>query len=254
MCQPKIYLFLLNNGMEENRFLRAYQEHKREKEQIQHGYNRFECLRENGEPIRQNAGRFECLREENYTNTVNRISSEPNNRFSCLVDNGYQSYSVQQSQNVTYLPRIEYNRPEPKESVNTRMKRYQEEKKVSLPPPEPVFSIDSNYHFPELGKPQEKPSLSKMPKPKPEIKLPEPKPQKEMIVKPIIVPSRKETITMICFKNGKLVTKEVYEDGSDIPETGTVVLKKPTYSSWASVIKTNPTQYSDEEDNYDNYN
>lgn len=248
--------------MEENRFLRAYQEHKREKEQAIHAtqdYNRFECLRENRTPIRQNAGRFECLRDENYTNNTNNTihrSTEPNNRFNCLVDSGYQSYSSGynqniQNQNISYLPRIEYNRPEPKESVNTRMRRLQAEKKASLPPPEPEFSIDSNYHFPELGKNQEMPSLSKMPKPKPEIKLPEPKPLKEMIVKPIAIQNKRETITMISYKNGKLVTKEVYEDGSDIPENGMTILKKPIYSSWASVIKPKPIQSYDEDENYD---
>jgi hypothetical protein len=231
--------------MEENRFLRTYQEHKREKEQVYHN-SRFDCLRDDRQPIRQDAGRFECLKES-FSNQDVRTVVRENNRFSCLIDNNYHSYAQRPYENVTYLPRIE-----PRESVNTRMRRIQEEKKASLPPPEPVFSIDSNYHFPELGKPQESPSLSKMPKPKPEIKLPEPKPQKEMIVNKVVVPAKKIIMTSICFKNGKLETTDVYEDGSEIPESGMVTLKKPTYSSWASVIKTksSETDYSENDEYY----
>jgi hypothetical protein len=230
--------------MEDNRFLRAYQEHKREKEQLNYreSNNRFDCLRENrNPPVRQDASRFECLRGDiNYSNQDVRATRETN-RFSCLASDDYQSYP-RQPERVTYLPR-----PEPRESVNDRMRRYQEEKKVkeaAKPPPAPVFSFESNYHFPELGKAPEAPSLSKMPKPKPEIKLPEPKAPKEMIVNTIVVPDKRKTMTLMCFKNGKLESKEVYEDGTEVPEKGLVVLKKPNYSSWASVIKSDCVETS----------
>lgn len=223
--------------MEDNRFLRAYQEHKREKEQEKQNLgNRFECLRETrAPPIRESAGRFECLRGPINTSEQDvRVRNQENNRFSCLVDSNYNSHPVREER-VTYLPR-----PEPRESVNTQMRRIQEEKRAiaaARPPPPPVFSFESNYHFPELGKTQEVPSNSKMPKPTPEVKLPESKLPKEMIVKPVVVRDTRKTMTLMCFSNGKLVQREVYEDGTEIPEEGTVVLKKPTYTSWASVIK-----------------
>jgi hypothetical protein len=243
--------------MEDNRFLRAYQEHKIEKEQLQNysreTNTRFDCLIENrSPPIRQDGGRFDCLRENRnqyiredsgrfdclrgdltYSNQDIRVTRE-SNRFSCLTDNDYRS-TPRQQERITYLPK-----PEPKESVNAQMRRYVEEKRAkeaTRPPPPPVFSVESNYHFPELGKTPELSNQSKMPKPKPEVKLPEPKAQKEMIVNTIIIPDKRKTMTLMCFKDGKLESKEVYEDGSEVPETGTVVLKKPIYNSWASVIK-----------------
>jgi hypothetical protein len=231
--------------MEENRFLRAYQEHKKEKEQaITPNYdNRFQCLR-TSYPVRENdgGGRFECLKSDNYVSYPSsqdvRTGRDQNNRFACLASDGYQSYP-RQPERVHYLPR-----PEPRESINTQMRRYQDERKASLPPPPkpPVFSFESEFHFPELGKTPEPPSNSKMPKPKEEIKLPEPKPPKEMIVKPVLVPIEKKTMTLLKFSGNKVVTTEVYEDGTDIPETGIVMVKKPNYSSWASVLKPESTE------------
>jgi hypothetical protein len=226
--------------MDDNRFTRAYLDHKREKEQASRGDNRFSCLRENNQtPIKKDAGRFECLRGEINSVSHQDVRINPNNRFSCLVDDSYQSYS-RPAENISYLPRVQYQRPEPRESINERMKKYQEEKKTiaaSKPPPPPVFSFESGYHFPELGKSQEIPSNSKIPKPKIEVKLPEAKHAKEMIVNTVIIPDKRHTMTVMCFKNGKLETKEVYEDGSNVPEEGPVILKKPVYTSWASVLK-----------------
>jgi hypothetical protein len=226
---------VVNNAMEENRFLRAYQEHKREKEQLQNyreSNNRFDCLRETRvTPIRESAGRFECLRSSEQDV---RVISQENNRFNCLVDNSYRSHPVREER-ITYLPR-----PDVRESINTKMRHLQEEKRAiaaTKPPPPPVFSFESNYHFPELGKEQEIPSNSKMPRLKPEIKIPESNLSKEMIVSPIIIRDKRNTMTLMSFSNGKLVTKEVYEDGTEIPEEGKIILKKPTYTSWASVIK-----------------
>jgi hypothetical protein len=50
-------------------------------------------------------------------------------------------------------------------------------------------------------------------------------------------------MTMMCFKDGKVVSKEVYEDGTDLPDDNVpVIIKRPKYTSWASVLK------KDEED------
>jgi hypothetical protein len=135
------------------------------------------------------------------------------------------------SRSITYLPR-----PEPRESINTQMQRL----KASRPPPKPALTFESEYHFPELIKPQNIP----------EIKLPEQK-QKEMIVNAVIVPIKKKTLTVYSFEKGKVITKDVYEDGTDVIEPGVVMVKKPNYNSWASVLKEekNEVVYYDKEEN-----
>lgn len=227
--------------MEDNRFLRTYQEYKREKQEKQESRNyettnRFDCLRE-PPPIRE-ANRFDCLRESrpireenrfdclrNTTPISNQDSRIADNRFSCLRDNDYINNNQPKIQErvVTYLPR-----PEPRESINATMKKYIEEKRVKLPQ-KPVFSIESEYHFPELN--SNNVISSK------EIKLPESKLQKEMIVNTKIIPINKQTITCMSFQNGKIITKEVYEDGTDIIPGSNTIVKKSEYSSWASVLK-----------------
>jgi hypothetical protein len=228
--------------MEDNRFLRTYQEHKREKEQnklpVRDIDNRFECLRD--KPIQRSTdNRFECLRGNVNINPNEsqdeRINQDTNNRFSCLADDTYRNQPVKSApSNITYLPR-----PEPRESVNSQMRRLREEKKVQQPK-RPVFSYESEFHFPELGKSADTPV-------KTEIKLPEPK---AMIVNTVVVPINKPTMTVFSFINGKMVTKEIYEDGSDAVESGVVMVKKPNYSSWASVLKKekNETIYYDKEE------
>lgn len=231
--------------MEENRFLRAYHDHKKEKElereSIRPNYdNRFECLKDRAPPREINS-RFECLRSNNSINSHDsRLQRDTTNRFNCLIDDDYRSISVPSSpalssiptspslsspRSITYLPR-----PEPKESINEQMRRFRAEKKASEPPPKPVMTFESEYHFPELCK-----SLKSEVK-LPELKLPEQK-QKEMIVNTIIVPIKKKTMSVFSFSNGKMITKEVYEDGSDVVEPDLVMVKKANYSSWASVLK-----------------
>lgn len=235
--------------MEENRFLRVYQDHKREKERERVEFrcdSRFECLRNT--PIRREIdNRFECLRENIKDIPNEKPHRDLNNRFSCLIDDEYRNEPVRiapvriapvrtESANITYLPR-----PEPKESINTQMKRLREEKKA-MQPSKPAFSFESEYHFPELNNaPKQE---------KPEIKLPESK-QKEMIVTPTILPIKKKTMTVFSFTNGKMLTKEVYEDGTDTIEAGVVLVKKPNYSSWASVLKEEKNEiiYYDKEEN-----
>jgi hypothetical protein len=229
--------------MDDNRFLRTYQEHRREKEQtrlpVRDIDSRFECLRD--KPIERSIdSRFECLRGNININPNEsqdgRINRDTNNRFSCLADDNYRNQPVRSApSNVTYLPR-----PEPKESVNSQMRRLREEKKAQ-PPKKPAFSYESEFHFPELSKATDVPV-------KAEIKLPEPK---AMIVNTVVVPIKKPTMTVFSFTNGKMMTKEVYEDGSEALEPGVVMVKKPNYSSWASVLKKekNETIYYDKEEN-----
>jgi hypothetical protein len=229
--------------MEENRFKRAYLEYQREKQLerdrvIQPDYNnRFACLKDNFSPTQnqaspsRDAGRFECLRgPSNYSNQDTRVIDRESNRFSCLASDEYQSYPRQESR-VTYLPR-----PEPRMSANEQARRYKEEKKM-LPPPPPPMTFESEYHFPELGKEQQAPTNSKMPKPAKEVKLPESKPAIDMIVNPIILPVKKEKVLILSYKDGKISQKEMYQDGTDISEDTPVIIKKPVYTSWASVLK-----------------
>ena len=234
--------------MDDNRFRRVYLENKREKELecgITPDYNnRFQCLKgNNSEPdinAVRNAGRFECLRGDNYvsypTNQNSRMNTSENNRFSCLVENNYQRY-----------PQREYGT---RASYLSKQTFVEEHKRiVNRPPSPPPMTFESEYHFPELG--QEPKPLSNSQWPKLEIKTPELKPQRqqEMIMKPI--PIKKETMTVLSLKAGKLVQKEVYEDGTEIPETGIIMIKKPNYSSWAALLKPEKTEiiYYHTEDN-----
>lgn len=207
--------------MEENRFLRTYKEHKREQQQQQEGIkpnynNRFECLRD--KPIEREINRFECLRGNTNINPRDSQDIRANyeiNRFSCLVDTEYINKTKRFNSERESKPKI-------KESINSLMKRYVEEKKIIGSLNKPSLTIVSEYHFPEL------------------CKLSEPK-KKEMIVNTTIVPNNKKTITVMSFKGGKVITKEVYEDGTDV-ESDIVMIKKPNYTSWASVLKDNKTE------------
>lgn len=225
--------------MEENRFKRVYLEHQREKQLerssvVSNYNNRFSCLKDNNvAPPRSDAGRFECLRGSlNHSEQDIRIVNQESNRFSCLASENYERYPRQEIQRTTYLPR-----PEPRESVNERARRYQEEKKTVSTPPPPPMTFQSDYHFPELGKEQEVLTNSKLPKPAKEVKLPEQKAPINMIVNPIIAPVKKDKVLILSFKDGKVTQKEMYDDGTEIMEAAPIIIKKPTYTSWASVLK-----------------
>lgn len=195
--------------MEENRFLRTYQEHKREKELERQSrlpeYNsRFECLRNNISP---------------------QINSNTINKFSCLIDDDYKSISTKSSsssRNTTYLPKSE-----PRESVNTKMRRLREEKK-SLELTKPTLSLENIYHFPELNRVDIPIKVEK-----PIINLSE-QPQNENII-----PTKKKIMTILSIEKGKLVPKDVYEDNIIDTQNNIIVDKKPQYNSWASVLKYN---------------
>lgn len=259
--------------MTENRFERTYQEYKREKEQTRVS-SRFDCLRSEPlrpSPIRESAGRFECLRESNYQTPP--ISYRENSRFECLVDDYYPRWEPEKApirDTIVYLPKPEPPKPPmvitppkpPPGPVYLPKPEPPKESVTYLPKPEPPKLIepteakpkaepwrrggqpkkkdevvgDINYHFPALG-------CSRGELPKSEIKLPESRAPIEMIVKPIVIPSNKKVMTMMCFKDGKVVSKEVYEDGTDLPDDNApVIIKRPKYTSWASVLK------KDEED------
>lgn len=222
--------------MTENRFERAYQEYKREREQISTRVSsRFDCLR--SEPlrppqIRQSAGRFECLADDYYPRQVAPVQDTI-----VYLPKPEPTKPVQNQ--PTYLPKPEapkpiqsqpvyLPRPEPQTKVETTpaVKVEPWRRGQAKKPTEPVNDI--NYHFPALG-------CTRGELPRAEIKLPE---SKEMIVKPIVVPNNKKVLTMMSFKDGKVVSKEVYEDGTELPDDNLpVIIKKPKYTSWASVLK-----------------
>jgi hypothetical protein len=241
--------------MEENRFKRAYLEYQREKEEYR------------GVVPRNNAGRFECLRDENYVSYPTQNSCDNrDNRFLCLG-------ASHQNNNTIYLPRETFGKPpaekpkpvelpkqvelpkpsstsnvvylpRPTPKVETQVKPSVETWKprnnsapTPAPPPPPV-TFESNYHFPDLLKAN----------PKSTVVIPESK--KEMITKPVIVPIKKPIMTRLSMENGKLVQRDMFEDGTEIPETGIVMVKKPNYTSWASVLKpeTTETVYYDLDD------
>jgi hypothetical protein len=81
-----------------------------------------------------------------------------------------------------------------------------------------------------------------------------------MIVNSIISPIKKDTVLILSYKDGKVTKKEMYEDGTEVTEDKPVIIKKPTYTSWASVLKKQepvleppelpPYTYYNEDDNY----
>jgi hypothetical protein len=222
---------------EDNRFLRVYREHKEQEGRVNTD-NRFECLR--GTYSTQDS-RFDCLKD----NTV-KYSNDITNKFSCLVDDNYinnrysprDPYSPRLApyspmlapyspRSVPYSPRQEpYS---PKESVNTIARRISEERRLTQ---KPKLSFDSNYHFPELSPITTKSRGISID----DFKLPEAiEVKKEMITNTYITPVIQETVTKMFLGNGKAISKEVAIDGSEI--VNKVVVKKNTYNSWASVIK-----------------
>jgi hypothetical protein len=245
--------------MQENRFLKTYQDYKQEN-------NRFACLKDDRPIIQRDAGRFECLRDnynissENRNNRFNCLRddynihseniSNRNSRFACLIEDN--KYNYNRSRCNTYPLDREYNyetkikepdkliRPDrlaqPSRHIENnyyRSRGYSEDVRV-VPVKKPEVSIDSTYHFPELN-------TTKIITPK-----------KEMIVNNIIIPVKHtEVMTVISMdksnkdNKGKLQIKDVYEDGSSINSPPKVIIKKPEYNSWASVLKPSEVIYHD---------
>jgi hypothetical protein len=229
---------------EDNRFLRVYREHKDQEGRVNTD-NRFECLRDT---YSTQDSRFDCLKD----NTV-KYNNDITNKFSCLVDDNYINnryspreaysprlapYSPRQEpyspRSAPYSPRQEPYSPRqepysPKESVNTIARRISEERRLTQ---KPKLSFDSNYHFPELSPISTKSRGLSID----DFKLPDAiEVKKEMITNTYITPVIQETVTKMFLGNGKAICREVAIDGSEI--VNKVVVKKNTYNSWASVIK-----------------
>lgn len=195
--------------MEENRFTRAYQEFKREKEQ-----QTQQQIEKKYENISHNRNRFACLVEDRSPSV--RVSTQ-DNRFACLLDNyskPYTNYSPTYS-NATYISR-----------PRTEIKPLPPVKKPTPPPP---LTFDSTYHFPDLVKNTENKSA--------DVAVEKPKLKKATIVETVKI-QKGVAYTSISFKDGKYIQKDIYEDGTTAgDEKAPLVIKKPIYSSWASVLK-----------------
>jgi hypothetical protein len=213
--------------METNRFLLAYKEFKEEKEREQQfitqqkGNNRFACLRGDYRPQTESGRRFECLLDKksnsNYIDSQSTVtvylSTSYNTNF-----NKYENTIKSKSSQPTYLAS-----PEDKQKLDWQPSK-EKYRSPCLGPP--VFSFESNFHFPDLC------DISKK---SDQITLPPTK--KEMIVNPVITPVKKDTFTVLSRKDGKLTQKEVFIDGTPVTEQSVVIVKKPVYTSWASVLK-----------------
>ena len=207
--------------MEDNRFKRAYQEYQREKE-----------------ALRNNTGRFECLRSDNYVcysqgRDFNRFSEKNDTIYLPRETFGRKPVELAKPVEPVLAPPVVYL-PRPTPKVETQVvgvvEPWRHRSAVQRPAVTPVVTFDSNYHFPELLKGN----------PNKNIIIPESK--KEMITKTVIIPIQKPTMTLLSFENGKVRQREVFEDGTEVPETGIVIIKKPNYSSWASVLKPETTE------------
>jgi hypothetical protein len=217
---------------------------------------RFECLR--GPPpvnIRPNAGRFECLREEYYTPYSNNAG-----RFECLAD-GYTSYDIPQQSPIVLSTPTTANRAEVPASPPHMALEHQHISNVALEPtylPKPsslmgalphtlpgpayvpphkiagaaplqITPLETINPFPEL--PLRRPRLFSV------DSMPEAA-ERTMIVAPVITPTDKRVLTSLSMKDGKVVRKEIYEDGTELPDGKPIVIvKRPTYMSWAGVIR-----------------
>jgi hypothetical protein len=197
--------------MEDNRFLKVYQEYKNELKEVAN--NKIRNSLNN---------RFECLREKHCKNY--------DNRFTCLVDEDYGK----REKEPEYSRHTPYKKPEPKESINTLMKKYREENRdkckdmqinnqrqnqINCQKNTNNFLLSEN-NFPELSK-------SKIIQPV----------KKDMIVNLEIIPNNKPILTQMIIQNNKIITRDIYEDESEIIPANIVKIKKHIYNSWASVLK-----------------
>lgn len=216
--------------MDENRFIRAYKE--------------FKCEQQRHKTVNPN-NRFSCLVEDN--NTVKK----ENRRVDCLLNRVYNVLKPECKTVTTYLPKmfpkasepiiLEIKPPNPKENISNPINIIKEK------PPD--FSFDSSYHFPNLL--GESNIVNN-----PEIKMTESNIKNEMIVKSISVPIKKPVFTSLKWNNGTIIKKDIYEDGVEVEENKPrVIVQKPVYSSWASVVKPKEYVYAEKEqcEVYDDY-
>jgi hypothetical protein len=208
--------------MEENRFKKCYQDYRLEKQQESNAND-------------HNKDRFACLLEHRVHQGKPPAAT---NRFACLIDDDYGQSRYNQ----------QWDRPRP--PLNTIIRPRSEI--VWAPKPPPPLTIDSKFHFPDLVKSNTVPEkvsieqlvekLSKKSDESP-VKLVEQinedqfKLQKAVIVSRVQI-KREPTYAALSMKNGKLVVKDIYEDGTFAEEEKPpIIIKKPIYSSWAAVLK-----------------
>ena len=201
---------------EDNRFLRAYAEHKKEKEQEyiarQDASRRFDGLRERVTAEYNTASRFDGLRDRISVGSEHNTAS----RFECLRD-GLRGRSV--SETSYQRPHIEYYTPSRAEGLRPK------EEPIRLQPTQVKrVTIDP---FPELSKHTFNNTSEE------HILNPVQVPHKHILPESAI--SIRDTslseITSLGFKNGECVKNTVLE--RDVISTTKVV-----YSSWADVMKT----------------
>ena len=228
--------------------------------------NRFECLKGTGTaPVvfRQNAGRFECLRDEYqpppYTSGAGR--------FDCLgYDGGCDTVYLPPMSPITITTPCKANTvpPSPPPLMALSPQAGQNMalspqaaalEPVYLPRPSTLFApLPSTLPGPAYVPPHRAATTSVATAPVPVMNMfpelpslrerqtashtmPEAKEQ-TMIVAPIIVQTDKRILTSLCMRGGKVERREIYEDGTELPDGKPIVIvKKPTYMSWAGVIR-----------------
>ena len=193
--------------MDDNRFFRAYLDYKKEKEERELSNNRFRCLIEDRcqPPLCSDQdNRFSCLIDDNYRALRAAYQSRSNAYQS--RSSGYQSHSnAYQSRSTAYQSRSTIN--------NSQTHAH---KTINKKPP---FLLNTNYYFPKL--PNELNTESK----------------KEIVMAKAVITDPNEILTSITMKSGKLITKEVYKDGTEVSSNNNIKYIIKTYDSWADVAK-----------------
>lgn len=221
----------------ENRFLRAYREFKEEqgRDRVILQVNRFECLKEG--PISTNT--FMNLDKPQYDwSNVRQTNVSKQSRMPLpqpLASNmSQQDVRINMEPATTYITNTSpYGAAGPKEQPITKLPLVKFTP-VALKKAPPI-STESNYHFPELS-PNIKP-----------IKPTEHK-QKEILSKPIGL--EKTGFVSLSLKNGNVVKKDLYNLQNDLSDNLGVEIeqkkevKRPTFTSWASVVKSQPENTS----------
>jgi len=187
--------------MDDNRFFRAYLDYKKEKEERELSNNRFRCLIED-----------RCQPQ---------LHSDQDNRFSCLIDDNYRTLraayqsrsSGYQSRSNAYQSRSNAYQSRP--TINNSQTNAH--KTINKKPP---FLLNTNYYFPKLPN---------------ELNTSESK--KEIVMAKAVIRDPNEILTSITMKSGKLITKEVYKDGTEVSSNNNIKYIIKTYDSWADVAK-----------------
>lgn len=232
-------------AISENRFLRAYKEFKEEqsRDRVILQVNRFECLKEG--PISTNTFMnldkpqydWSNVRQTNISNQSHMPLPQP--QLTQIVSNvSQQDIHINMEPATTYISNTSpYGAARPKEQPINKLPPVKFTP-VALKKAPPI-STESNYHFPELS-PNIKP-----------IKPHEFK-QKEILSKPIGL--EKTGFVSLSLKNGNIVKKDLYNLSNDLSDNLGVEIeqkkevKRNTFTSWASVVKSQPENTSEVND------